>query len=80
MEATIDVRRLGDVTDTEIYISEEYDGTTVKKIGSRAFIMEKVNSLVDIPSSLVKIIDKAFYFCSSLTHVQLLEGIEETGE
>lgn len=74
------VRRLGDVTDTEIYISEEYDGTTAKKIGSRAFSMEKVISLADIPSSLVKIVDKAFYFCSSLTHVQLLEGLEEIGE
>ncbi|MEE1055744.1 MAG: leucine-rich repeat protein [Acutalibacteraceae bacterium] len=66
-------------TDKEIVIPEDFNGYSVVEIGSSAFYYNRNITSVTLPSTVKKISDSAFNYCTALTNVNLNEGLEEIG-
>lgn len=64
--------------DEDVYIPQEIDGKKVSAIGYEAFFGCHNTKYVDIPETVKKIEEKAFYYCG-VENVDLSEGLEEVG-
>ena len=62
-------------TDAKLVIPRELDGYPVREIGSSAFLGSIALTSVEIPASVTKIADSAFYGNYNLKEVILSEGI-----
>lgn len=67
-------------TDKEIVIPEDFNGYSVVEIGSSAFYNNRNITSVTLPSTVKKISNNAFYYCTELVTVNFNEGLEEIGD
>ena len=66
-------------SDEEVYIPEEIDGKKVSAIGYRAFYGCHNTEYVNLPETVKKIDNQAFYDCG-VNEVDLNNGLEEVGD
>lgn len=66
---TLEVIGIGTCLDRNIIIPSEYEGKSVTSIGSEAFVLEEIKSVV-IPSSIKTVGENAFSKCSYLQSVE----------
>ena len=75
-----EVSGIGDVTDREIVIAEEYNGKPVTSIGYEAFSgCYRLTSVV-LPDSITSIGEWAFEDCYSLTNIKIPESVTYIGK
>ena len=70
---------IGDCTDTDIIIPNEYDGMAVIGIGDSAFAGANINSIT-IPDSVTSINYSAFAHCYVLTSVTIPDSVTSIGD
>ena len=76
----VEVVGIGDVTDTEIFIADEYNGKAVTTIGYEAFSGCNGLMKVTIPDSVTTIGSWAFDGCYALKNITLPDGLTYIGE
>ncbi len=73
------VSGIGTATDTDIIIPSIYEGLPVKRIAVNAFKDNTNITSVNIPDSIVAIIDSAFSGCTKLKNVTIGNGVTSIG-
>ena len=75
-----EISRIGECTDTNIVIPNEYEGLPVTSIGKHAFSSCDSCISVTIPNSVINIDDSAFAWCSSLTNIIIPDSVVNIGD
>ncbi len=76
---TFSVAGIGNCTDTEIIIPENFCGYHVTTIGKGAFEWCEQIKSITFPETITQIDDLAFYGCNSLENLTLPQGLLEIG-
>lgn len=72
---TYTVIGIGSCTDTELVIPSRHEGRPVKLIGKKAFENNKSITSVYIPSSVMTVMEGAFYGCTALEEITVADGV-----
>ncbi len=75
-----EVSGIGDCTDTDLIITNNYEGKPVTSIGGEAFNGHHWLTSVTIPDSVISIEGYAFYYCSGLTSIDIPDSVISIGE
>ncbi|MBQ7309599.1 MAG: leucine-rich repeat protein [Clostridia bacterium] len=70
---------IGDCTDTEVIIPEQYEGLPVKAIAEDAFSLNEKITSVSVPMGVTNIGSLAFAHCPLLSEISLPDSVTEIG-
>jgi hypothetical protein len=79
-DTTCEITGIGTCKDTDVVISNYYDGYKVTSIGEKAFYIRNYLTSITIPDSVTSIGDYAFDNCSSLTSIIIPDSVTSIGK
>ncbi len=75
-----EISGLGDCKDTDLIITNNYEGAPVTSIGDHAFELCSKLTSITIPDSVITIGEMTFYGCTSLISITIPDSVTSLGE